>query len=192
MLSVWSLPTNCFHLPCSTHFSGHQQQTASIFLISVVTTNKLLPSSMFNSSLWSLSTPSTQHTCSMYTYTNPYRYILASMWIYIYIYNIYTHTHILTYGQLVHMYTHIHICLTSYTTTPKVHSVTPIIVGALRIILKKMEKRLGEHETRGRIEIIQTATLLISSRILITFLRRLFYHLDSHEGHQLVLVWKIT
>ena len=44
--------------------------------------------------------------------------------------------------------------------------VIPIVVGALETVLINLEKRLGDLEIRGRIETVQTTSLLQSVRIL--------------------------
>ena len=50
-------------------------------------------------------------------------------------------------------------------------SVIPIVVGTLRTLLRVLEKRLAELEIRGRIESIQSTTLLRLARILRSVLK---------------------
>ena len=71
-------------------------------------------------------------------------------------------------------------------------TVIPIIIEACRKISKKLEKRLGELDIWGRIETIQTTTLLKLNSNTLKSLRELS-HLDFSENYQLLLVldtWK--
>ena len=54
-------------------------------------------------------------------------------------------------------------------------SVLSIVVGALRMVSKRLEKRLAEPEIRRSIETIQITTLLKSARILRRFLETWCY-----------------
>ena len=59
----------------------------------------------------------------------------------------------------------------------------PIVVSALGIVTKGLEKRPDELEIRGRIETLQTTALLRLTRILRRVLRRLAISQTRMKDH---------
>ena len=67
----------------------------------------------------------------------------------------------------------------------------PIVIGALVTVTEGLMKGVEDLEIRGRMETIQTTTLLRSARILrrVQETRRLAVTQTSGKDHQLTLMW---
>ena len=96
------------------------------------------------------------------------------------------------------LYKYLHLARELNTLRKMRLMVIPIVVGALRRVLKESEKRVEELEIWWRIKTIQTTEILRSARILhywevspsLGDLRRLAVTQISMKDYQLTLEWK--